>query len=117
MDAVKPLAYRKAPRGGRLGTGCGGHFLTPSTADRVSVASRMACLVPDRSEKGITSLGRDAQSLTFSVVIPARVMQPKIEERGNQNWHIALCCYGMAFAPRHRVHLVVQQPFDSPAPP
>jgi hypothetical protein len=30
------LANRKAPRAGRLGAGCGGHFLTPRTAGRVS---------------------------------------------------------------------------------
>jgi hypothetical protein len=38
--------------------------------------SRIACLVPDRRGKGITSGRRDARSLTFSVVIPARVLQP-----------------------------------------
>jgi hypothetical protein len=31
------MANRKAPRGGRLSTGCGGHLLTPRTAGRVSV--------------------------------------------------------------------------------
>jgi hypothetical protein len=38
--------------------------------------SRIACLVPDRRGKGITSGRRDARSLTSSVVIPARVLQP-----------------------------------------
>jgi hypothetical protein len=65
----------------------------------------------------ITSARRDAQGLTFSLVIPTRAMQPKSEERGNQKWRMALCGYGMAFALRHRVHLVVQQPFESLAPP
>jgi hypothetical protein len=63
-------------------------------------------LGPGRSGMGITSLGRDAQGLTFSVVIPARVMQPKSSERGKQSWRIALCGYGMTFAPRHQVHLL-----------
>jgi hypothetical protein len=31
------MANRKAPRGGRLSTGCGGCILTPRTAGRVSV--------------------------------------------------------------------------------
>jgi len=64
----------------------------------------MACLVPDRKGMGITSLGRDARGFTFSAVIPARVMQPGVSTCGKQNWRIALCCYGMTFALRHRVH-------------
>jgi hypothetical protein len=73
---------------------------------------RIACLLlrrslrlgPGRYGMEITSLGRDARGLTFSVVIPARVMQPEVSTRGKQNWRLALCCYGMTFAPRHRVH-------------
>jgi hypothetical protein len=38
--------------------------------------SRVACLGPGREGKEITSGRRDARGLTFSVVIPARVMQP-----------------------------------------
>ena len=64
----------------------------------------MGCLVPDRRGMGITSLGRDARGLTFSVVIPARVMQPGVSTRRKQNWRLAPRCYGMTFAPRHRVH-------------
>ena len=102
----------KAPRGGRLSTGCGGHLLTRRTAGRVSVVSRIACLLlrrslrlgPGREGKEITSGRRDAQGLTFSVVIPARVLQPGVSTRGKQNWRIALCCYGMTLAQRHRVH-------------
>jgi len=59
-----------------------------------------------REGMGITSLGRDARGLTFSAVIPARVMQPEVSTRGKQNWRIALCCYGMTFTPRHRFHLL-----------
>jgi len=74
--------------------------------------SRMTCLLlrrslrlgPGRKGKEITSGRRDARGLTFSVVIPARVMQPEVSTRGKQNWRLALCCYGMTFAPRHRVH-------------
>jgi hypothetical protein len=55
---------------------------------------------------GITSGRRDARGLTFAVVIPARVLQPGVQERGNQTWRIALCGYGMVFAPRHHVHLL-----------
>jgi len=54
----------------------------------------------------ITSGRRDARGLTFSVVIPARVMQPGISTRRKQNWRMALCCYGMTLALRHRVHLL-----------
>ena len=68
--------------------------------------SRMPCLGPGREGMGITSGRRDAQGLTFSVVIPTRVMQPGGSTRGKQNWRIALCCYGMTLAPRHRVHLL-----------
>ncbi len=68
--------------------------------------SRMTCLGPGREGMGITSLGRDAQGLTFSVVIPARVLQPEVSTRGKLNWRLALCCYGMTLAQRHRVHLV-----------
>jgi hypothetical protein len=50
--------------------------------------SRIACLGPGRKGMGITT----------------RVIQPKIEECGKQKWRIALCSYGVAFAPRHRVH-------------
>ena len=66
--------------------------------------SRMTCLGPGREGKEITSGRRDAQGLTFSVVIPARVLQPGVSTRGKQNWRIALCCYGMTLAQRHRVH-------------
>jgi hypothetical protein len=40
--------------------------------------SRMTCLGPGRKGMEITSGRRDARGLSFSVVIPARVMQPKI---------------------------------------
>jgi hypothetical protein len=68
--------------------------------------SRVACLGPGRKGMEITSGRRDAQGLTFSVVIPARVMQPGVSTRGKQNWRIALCGYGMTLALRHRVHLL-----------
>jgi hypothetical protein len=58
-----------------------------------------------QERKGITSLGRDARGLTFSAVIPAQVMQPGIATRGKHEWRMALCDYGMAFAPHHRVHV------------
>jgi hypothetical protein len=32
-------------------------------------------------------------------------MQPGISTRGKQEWRMTLCSYGMAFAPRHQVHL------------
>ena len=69
-------SIQKAPRGGRLSTGCGG--LPPHTrfAGRVSVGSRMTCLEPGRKGRGITFGRRDARGLTFSVVITTRVMQP-----------------------------------------
>ena len=70
--------------------------------------SRVACLGPGREGMGITSGRRDARSLTFSVVIPAQVMQPGISTRGKRNGRIALCGYGMAFSLRHRVHLGVR---------
>ena len=61
---------------------CGGHLLTPRTAGRVSVASRMTCLLlrrslrlgPGREGKEITSGRRDAQGLAFSAVIPGRTL-------------------------------------------
>jgi hypothetical protein len=68
--------------------------------------SRIACLGPGREGREITSGRRDARGLTFSVVIPARAMQPGGSTRGKQNWRIAFCGYGMTLAPRHRVHLV-----------
>ncbi len=64
--------------------------------------SRMTCLGPGREGKEITFRRRDARGLTFSTVTPTWVMQPRVEERGKQNWHIALCSYGMTLAPRHR---------------
>jgi hypothetical protein len=54
----------------------------------------------------ITSGRRDARGLTFSVVIPARVLQPGGSTCRNQMWRMALCSYGMAFAPRHQVQLL-----------
>jgi hypothetical protein len=54
----------------------------------------------------ITFARRDARGLTFSVVILARVLQPGGSTRGNQKWRMALCGYGMAFAPRHQVQLL-----------
>ena len=105
---------KKAPRGGapshRL------RWSPPHTKDCRSgvYRSRMTCLLlrrslrlgPGREGKEITSGRRDARGLTFSVVIPARVMQPGVSTRRKQNWHIALCNYGMTFAQRHRVHLL-----------
>ena len=52
----------------------------------------------------ITSGRRDAQGLTFSVVIQTRVMQPWDVMGGKQSSRIALCGCGMAFAPCHRIH-------------
>ena len=95
---------RKAPRVGRLCTGCGGHLLTPRTAGRVSVGSRMPCLGPGREGREITSGRRDARGLTFSAVIQTRVMQPGGSTRGEQKWCIALCGYGLTFTQRQRVH-------------
>ena len=69
--------------------------------------SRMPCLGPGRKGMEITSGRRDARGLTFSAVIPARVMQPEVSTRGKQKWRIALCGYGMTLAPRHRVHCCV----------
>jgi hypothetical protein len=60
----------------------------------------MACLGPGREGMEITSGRRDARGLTFSVVIPARVLQPGVSTRGKQNWRIALCGYGMTLALR-----------------
>ncbi len=76
--------------------------------------SRMTCLLlrrslrlgPGREGREITSGRRDAQGLTFSVVIPTRVMQPGVSTRGKLNWRISLCSYGMTLALRHRVHLL-----------
>ncbi len=59
-----------------------------------------------RKGKEITYGRRDARDLTYSAVIPTRVMQPGVSTRGKQNWSIALCGYGMTLAPRHRVHLL-----------
>ena len=64
----------------------------------------MTCLEPGRKGIGITFGRRDAQGLTFSVVIQTRVMQPGDVMGGKQNWRIALCSYGMAFAPCHLIH-------------
>ena len=66
--------------------------------------SRVACLGPGRKGMEITFGRRDAQGLTFSVVISARVMQPGVSTRGKQNWRIALCGYGLTFTQRQRVH-------------
>ena len=52
----------------------------------------------------VADLSLGIWGLTFSVVIPARVLKPAVSTPGNQKWRIALCGYGMAFAPRHRVH-------------
>jgi hypothetical protein len=40
----------------------------------------------------ITFGRRDAQGLTFSVVIQTWVMQPGDEMSGRHTWRIALCC-------------------------
>ncbi|SBO43097.1 protein of unknown function [Cyanobium sp. NIES-981] len=68
--------------------------------------SRMTCLGPGREGREITSGRRDARGLTFSVVIPTRVMQPGVSTRGKQNGRISSCGYGMTFALRRRVHLL-----------
>ena len=52
----------------------------------------------------ITFGRRNAQGLTFSVVIQTRVMQPGGSTRGEQKWRIALCGYGLTFKQRQRVH-------------
>jgi hypothetical protein len=66
--------------------------------------SRMTCLGPGRKGMEITFGRRDARGLTFSVVIPARVLQPGISTRRKQKWRMALCGYGMRLALRHQVH-------------
>ena len=102
-----PGADRKAPQVGapshRLRT-----FALASGADPVGCLGFTHGLSGAWQERnGITSLGRDAQGLTFSVVIPARAIQPGVSTRGKQKWCIALCGYGMTLAPRHRVHCCV----------
>ena len=79
----------------------------PHTRDGRSgvCGSRMTCLGPDREGLEITSGRSDAQGLTFSAVIPARARQPEGSTGVDQKWLMALCGYGMAFAPRHRGHL------------
>jgi hypothetical protein len=64
----------------------------------------MPCLGPGREGMEITSGRRDAQGLTFSVVIQARVMQPGGSTHGEQKWRIALCGYGLTFSQRQRLH-------------
>jgi hypothetical protein len=66
----------------------------------------MTCLEPGREGMGITFGKRDALGLTFSIVIMAQAREPKIEERGKENWPIALCGYGKTHALRHRVQLL-----------
>jgi hypothetical protein len=58
-----------------------------------------------QARNGITSLGRDARGLTFTVVIQARVMQPGGSTGWKQNWRMARCQHGKAFAPRHPCHV------------
>jgi hypothetical protein len=60
--ALAPVADHNPGISGSIGSGVWG--------------SRMACLEPGRQGVEITSGRRDARGLTFSVVIPARVMQP-----------------------------------------
>ena len=95
---------RRRPVGGALAPACDHRPGISGWIGSGVCLSRIACLGPGRKGMGITSLGRDARGLTFSVVIPARVMQPRIKELGKQSWRIALCGYGMTLAPRHRVH-------------
>jgi hypothetical protein len=64
----------------------------------------MPCLGPGREGREITSGRRDAQGLTFSVVIQTRVMQPEDSTHGKLKWRIALCDYGLTFSQRQRVH-------------
>jgi hypothetical protein len=99
------ILNRKAPRGGRLSTGCGSSpwHLGAGPIGCLWFTHRLSGDWQER--KGITSLGRDARGLTFSAVIPAQVMQPGIATRGKHKWRMALCDYGMAFAPHHRVHV------------
>ena len=66
----------------------------------------MICLGPGREGREITSGRRDARGLTFSAVIPARVLQPEVSTRGNQNGPIALCGYEMTLAPRHHIQML-----------
>lgn len=70
------IPHGKAPRGGRLSTGRG-------SQPRRGELDRVGCLGFThrlsgawQERKGITSGRSDAQGLTFSAVIPARVMQP-----------------------------------------
>jgi hypothetical protein len=62
--------------------------------------SRMTCQGPGREGREITSGRRDARGLTFSVVIPARALQPGVSTGRKLNWRIALCGYGMTLALR-----------------
>ena len=94
-------ADRKAPRGERLSTGCRSWpwHLGPDLVGCLWFNDALSCSWQERKE--ITSGRRDARGLTFSVVIPARVMQPGISAGGTQMWHMARGGYGMAFALRH----------------
>ncbi len=78
--------------------------------------SRIACLGPGRKGMEITSGRRDARGLTFSLVIPDRVMQPGVSTHRNQKWRMTRSST-VAYTLRHRVDLVVHQPFDALAPP
>jgi hypothetical protein len=103
---IRPMAKRRRPVGGALAPACDHRLGIWGSIGSGVCGSRVACLGPGRKGMGITSGRRDARGLTFSVVITARVLQPGVSTRGKQKWRIALCCYGMAFAPRHQVHLL-----------
>ena len=97
------IAKRKAPCGGRLSTGCRSrpwHW----GGDRIGCLwFRNDLSGAWQVRKGITSQGRDARSLAFSAVIPARVWQLRVSTRRNQTWQMAHCNYGMAIATCHHV--------------
>ena len=73
---ITPGAHDKAPRGGRLCTGCGSRpwHLGADPVGCLGFRHRLPGAWQVRRE--ITSGRRDARGLTFSLVIPARAMQP-----------------------------------------
>ena len=68
----------RRPVGGALPPACDLNLGNWDSIGPGVCGSRMTCLGPGRKGMEITSGRRDARSLTFSIVIPARVMQPKI---------------------------------------
>ena len=102
---IGPASKEGVPCGTPLHRSQGSPLADRGRLGRVSVELTFHLSGAWQARNAITSLVRDARGLTSSVVIAARVMQPRGSTIAGFVVAYRSCGYGVMSAPHHRVHV------------